>query len=53
MRGVRYALWALGEASTRQILEYCYHWPGETPRARDNQRSLEVLLCSAIQNVVL
>jgi hypothetical protein len=27
-RGIRYALWALGEATTVEILEYCYPWPG-------------------------
>lgn len=45
-RGVRYALWALGEASTRQILEYCYYWPAETRlqrlhRARAVRRAAE------------
>jgi hypothetical protein len=28
LRGIRYALWALGEATTVEILEYCYPWPG-------------------------
>jgi hypothetical protein len=23
-RGIRYALWALGEATTMELLEYCY-----------------------------
>jgi hypothetical protein len=27
-RGIRYALWALGDATTIE-LEYCYPWPGE------------------------
>jgi hypothetical protein len=28
-RGIRYALWTLGDATTTEILEYCYPWPGE------------------------
>jgi hypothetical protein len=38
MRGVRYALWAYGTATTAQILEWAYPWPGKTPRQRHNQR---------------
>ena len=33
-RGIRYALWTLGEATTMEILEYCYPWPGEDRRQR-------------------
>ena len=36
-RGIRYALWALGEATTTEILEYCYPWPGEDRRQRKNR----------------
>jgi hypothetical protein len=36
-RGIRYALWALGEATTIEILEYCYPWPGEDRRQRKNR----------------
>jgi hypothetical protein len=35
-RGIRYALWALGEATTMEILEYCHPWPGEDRRQRKN-----------------
>jgi hypothetical protein len=35
-RGIRYALWALGEATTMEILEYCYPWLGEDRRQRKN-----------------
>jgi hypothetical protein len=28
---------ALGEATTTEILEYCYPWPGEDRRQRKNQ----------------
>jgi len=28
-RGIRYALWAIGDATTMEILEYCHPWPGE------------------------
>ena len=30
-RGIRYALWALGEATTVEILEYCYPLAGSRP----------------------
>jgi hypothetical protein len=33
-RGPRYCLWALGEATTQQILEYAYDWPATTRRQR-------------------
>jgi hypothetical protein len=36
-RGIRYALWALGEATTMEILEYCYPWSGEDRRQRKNR----------------
>jgi hypothetical protein len=36
-RGIRYALWALGEATTMEILEYCYPWPSEDRRQRKNR----------------
>src|SRR6185437_9776104 len=26
-RGIRYALWAIGDATTMEILEYCHPWP--------------------------
>jgi hypothetical protein len=35
-RGVRRALWALGTASTQEILEWAW-WPGETRRQRKNR----------------
>jgi hypothetical protein len=31
-RGIRYALWAIGDATTMEILEYCHPWPGEDRR---------------------
>jgi hypothetical protein len=34
-RGVKYALWAYGEASTSEILEWAYPWgPGKTRKQR-------------------
>jgi hypothetical protein len=36
-RGVRRCLGTHGEASTAQILEWCYYWPGETRRQRMNR----------------
>jgi hypothetical protein len=36
-RGIRYALWALGEATTMEILDNCYPWPGEDRRQRKNR----------------
>jgi hypothetical protein len=36
-RGIRYALWALGEATTMEILEYCHPWPCEDRRQRKNR----------------
>jgi|SRR5215831_10179155 len=36
-RGVRRALWVLGTASTQQIVEWAYGWPGESRRQRKNR----------------
>src|SRR5437879_5124864 len=36
-RGLRYALWALGEATTMEFLEYCCPWPGDDRRQRKNR----------------
>jgi hypothetical protein len=36
-RGIRYALWALGEATAMEIAEWCHPWPGEDRRQRKNR----------------
>jgi hypothetical protein len=51
-RGIRYALWALGEATTMEILEYCYPWPGEDRRQRKN-RARAVCLAARKMAVVV
>jgi hypothetical protein len=42
-RGICYALMALGEASTKQILEWCYEEPAKTRRQRKNRARRVVL----------
>jgi hypothetical protein len=51
-RGIRYALWTLGEATTMEILEYCYPWPGEDRRQRKN-RARAVCLAAGKMAIVV
>jgi Large-conductance mechanosensitive channel, MscL len=44
-RGIRYALWTLGEATTMEILENCYTWPCEDRRQRKNQATAWLAQC--------
>jgi hypothetical protein len=36
-RGVRRALLVRGEATTTELLEWCYRWPGRSRRERQNR----------------
>jgi hypothetical protein len=47
-RGIRYALWALGEATTREIAQWCYEMPAETRQQRKNRARAVVLAARKI-----
>jgi hypothetical protein len=49
-RGIRYALWTLGEATTMEIAEWCYPWPGEDRRQRKNRAQAVCLTARKMAN---
>jgi len=51
-RGIRYALWALCEATTMEVLEYCYSWPSEDRGQRKNRARAACLAARKMAIVV-